>query len=327
MCKFEVASLSLIFALTTAICPSDDSIGPKHIANRKIQTESDTGKSISDLTKALKHGDQEIRVDACHSLAALGPNARPALPALIDVLADKEPTVRWSAALAIGEIGPEAKPAVPALIKLLKDQESDVRAYAAIALGDVGREPAVVVPALVTALKNETMPCRYFGSMAFYTSRDAKRTIAKSLGCFGKGAVPEVIGLLEHSSNEVRWCALYSLSCMGPGAKSATDAICKLLQDKDERVCALAVRTLVDVEAAPDRVIPLLVESLKSNSDSVRYAAAESLGEFGPKAHAAVPLLVKVYNANDIMIGGSHWVVGEAIKRIDPEDARKLGIK
>jgi hypothetical protein len=30
---------------------------------------------------------------------------------------------------------------------------------------------------------------------------------------------------------------------------------------------------------------------------------------------------------NDIEIGGSRWVVGEALKRIDAEAARKAGIK
>jgi HEAT repeat protein len=328
--------------------------------SRQNPTEPSTEKSTSELIAGLKHPHAESRADACHTLAARGPKARPALTALIEALGDQEAYVRWSAALAIGEVGPEAttavpklitalrdqdeavrrwgahalgmigpdaKPAVPSLIGLLNDKESNVRAYAAIALGDIGRKPAVAVPALATALKNEEVPCRYSGSMASYGNLDVKRKIAESLSCFGKAAVPTLTDLLEHPSKEVRWCALYSLGQIGANANAAADAVAKQLQNKEEAVATLAVRTFPLVEPASERVIPLLVESLKSESGSVRYAAAESLGEFGPKARAAVPLLVKVYNANDIEIGGSQWVVGEALKRIDPEAARRVGIE
>jgi HEAT repeat protein len=358
--KFGFPSLALTVVLTGAIQSSDESPGQKQSSNGKHRTGPAAGKSVTELIEALKHRDEEVRADACHALAALGPKARPALPALIDALGDREQYVRWSAAHAIGaigpeaitalpklitslgdrnesvrrwaahaigKIGPEAKSAVPSLTQLLKDKEADVRAYAATALGDIGREHAVAVPALAAALKNEEMPCRYFGSMAFYGDLDVKRTIAESLSCFGKAAVPALTDLLEHPSKEVRWCALYSLGQIGANASAAADATGKRVQDKEEVVAALAVRTFALVEPASERVIPVLVESLKSKSGLVRYAAAETLGDFGPKARAAVPLLVKVYNANDIEIGGSHRVVGEALKRIDPEAARQAGIK
>jgi HEAT repeat protein len=360
MDNFGVASLAIVFMLTSPIHSSDATPDQKQSGNQKNERALTAGKSVTELIEALKHGEAEVRADACQALAALSPKARPALRALIDTLADRDRFVRWSAAYAIGamgpdavqavpklikalgdrdetvrlwtaysigKIGPNARSAVPSLIRLLKDKESDVRAYAAIALGDIGRQPAVVVPALAAALQSEVMPCRYFGSMAFYTNRDVKRVIAESLARFGQKAVPVLTGLLKHPSKEVRWCALYSLGEIGSRAKAAADGICKALQDKDEHVCALAVRTLVIVDPARARIVPLLMESLRSKSDSVRYAAAESLGDLGPRARAAVPLLIRVYKANDIMIGGSHCVVGEALERIDPEAARRLGIK
>jgi len=360
MYKFGVASLVLLVALTGAFCRSDEPPGQTHTDSRKNETEPGSEKSIRELVEDLKHPNDEIRANACHALAALGPKARPALNALIETLGDKEAYVRWSAAHAIGalgpeaktavpkliaalrdqdvavrrwaahaigKIGPDAKAAVPSLIGLLKDQDSDVRAYAAIALGDIGREAGVVVPALAAALKNEETPCRYFGSMAFYGNWDVKRTIAESLSRFGKAAVTTLTGLLEHPSKEVRWCALYSLGQIGVSANAAAGAVGKKLQDKEDVVASLGVRTFATVEPSSERVIPLLIESLRSKSGSVRLAAAETLGHFGPKASEAIPLLVKVYHANDIEVGGSQWVVGKAIKRIDPKAARELGIK
>jgi HEAT repeat protein len=129
------------------------------------------------------------------------------------------------------------------------------------------------------------------------------------------------------TTKEVRWCALYSLGEIGANAKAAAGAVGKKLQDKEDVVASFAVRTFALVEPSWERVIPLLIEALKSESGSMRYAALETFREFGPKARAAVPLLVKVYRANDIGIGDSHWVVGEAIKQIDPEAARELGVK
>jgi HEAT repeat protein len=215
---------------------------------------------------------------------------------------------------------------VPALIRLLKDKESDVRAYAAWALWHIARKSKTAVPALASALKKEKTPCRRFGSMAFYTNWDVMRTIAASLSRFGRAAVPALMALLKHPRNDVRWCALYALSEIGPGARRATASISRALRDKDEGVRELAVSSLVEVKAPPKVVIPLLIEALKSKSGGVRLAAAEGLGHFGPKARAAVPLLLKTFKADNIDIGGSTWTIGQALKRIDPDAARKAGI-
>jgi HEAT repeat protein len=349
-----------MLALTSAIRPCDDSLSHNQSGSPKKQAETAVGKSVAELIEILKLGDNEVRTDACRALVAFGPKARPALPALIEALEDRDQDIRGSAAHAIGaigpraaaavpklikalrdddasvrgwaahslgKIGPKARSAVPSLIELLKDKEPGVRADAASALGDIGWKSAVVVPALAAALKHEATPCRYYGSMAFYAGPDVKRVIARSLSRFGQRAVPVLTNLLEHPSKEVRWCALYALGEMGWAAKGVADAVGKRLQDKEEVICKQAVRTLVLVEPVPERLIGPLMKALKSKRGGVRYAAAESLGELGPKARAAVPLLVRVYEANDIEIGGAHWVVGLALKRIDPEAARRAGVE
>jgi len=53
-------------------------------------------------------------------------------------LKDGSNEVRIQAAKALGEIGPEAKPAIPALIQLLDNQYSYVRSSAAEALEAIG---------------------------------------------------------------------------------------------------------------------------------------------------------------------------------------------
>jgi hypothetical protein len=200
-----MASVGIVLALAGANSAGQESKrdGMDHLQGPRV--ESYEGKSLNEWMASLGHRDPQIRGDACYALAAFGPRAKPALPALIRALRDQDGWVRWTAAHAIGaigpeavaavpaltkalqdhdesvrrhvacslgHIGPEAKSAVPALIWLLDDEVFDVRAYAAVALGDIGREPNCAVPALASALKKEKTPCRRFGSMAFYSNRD-----------------------------------------------------------------------------------------------------------------------------------------------------------
>ena len=69
--------------------------------------------------------------------------------------------------------------------------------------------------------------------------------------------------------------------------------------------------------------IPLLTASLRDKDGNVRLAAVEALGTYGAKAKVAVPLILKVLRDGDIHVGGWGWSIHEALKRIDPEAARK----
>jgi HEAT repeat protein len=62
--------------------------------------------------------------------------------------------VRRLAALALGDIGPEARPAVHALVEALRDGSKGVRRRAAVALAEVGN--AAAAPALREALGDAT---------------------------------------------------------------------------------------------------------------------------------------------------------------------------
>jgi HEAT repeat protein len=64
------------------------------------------------------------------------------VPALGDALGDSEWAVRRQAAIALGHIGPDARPAIPALQKVSRDPDPLVRKAAQQALKQIrGREP------------------------------------------------------------------------------------------------------------------------------------------------------------------------------------------
>ena len=95
------------------------------------------GKTFSYWQKELKNKDATGRMRAAAVMNILGQRARPAMPDLIECLADSDYVVRYEAALALGRIGPFAEPAVPALTKLLNDRVRHVRQAAATALEQI----------------------------------------------------------------------------------------------------------------------------------------------------------------------------------------------
>ena len=58
---------------------------------------------------------------------------------MIELLKDKDESVRWTAASALGNIGPDAKTAIPLLTELLKAEDEGVRKTAAEALDKINR--------------------------------------------------------------------------------------------------------------------------------------------------------------------------------------------
>ena len=70
------------------------------------------------------------------------------------MLKDKDPIVRGNGASGLEVIGPNARDAVPALIETLKDKHKWPRTLAVYALAKIG-QVSQVLPALVRALQDE----------------------------------------------------------------------------------------------------------------------------------------------------------------------------
>ncbi len=81
---------------------------------------------IETLIADLASDGDKARVEARHSLVAMG---KTAVPSLIEALESKRYLIRWEAAKTLSEIGDSG--AASALVKALEDEEFDVRWIAA----------------------------------------------------------------------------------------------------------------------------------------------------------------------------------------------------
>jgi HEAT repeat protein len=82
-------------------------------------------KSTDELIGDLKSSPQQVeRVKAVRQMPQEQEDAAQVVPALIEVLKDKNVTVRRGAAIKLGSLGEQAKEAIPALQAALRDRDA-----------------------------------------------------------------------------------------------------------------------------------------------------------------------------------------------------------
>ena len=212
-------------------------------------------------------------------MEAIGPDAKTAIPALAQLLQDKDEAVRSAVTSALAEIGigPEAKAAIPAFAELLWDKENPARSDAIGALVDIG--PAAI-PTFTQLLRNKDTEVRY--------------EAANALGQIGPAAAPTLIELLTDKDASVRSAAVSALGQPGPKAKTGRPSSYQTTPGPERRgsqcfrLGPLADRSEgEDGCASPSRIT-------RDKDTSVRQAAIAALGAFGPEAKSAIPALMEL---------------------------------
>lgn len=98
----------------------------------------------------------------------------------------------------------------------------------------------------------------------------------------------------------------------------------KELREGSDMARSRAAHALGQMAPAGRHVIPDLIARLQDDPPYVRVEAAAALGKFGAQAKAAVPALSELYQKERIK--PVRDAVGDALLRIDPEAAARLGI-
>jgi len=259
------------------------------------------GPAVPEIVRLLEQGGREGRLSAGRILTEIGPAAEPAIPHLIDALRNAQssvdgvrlmvalgsignasvapllqlfestdrPFTKELAVRALGFCGSDARDAVPVVLGALEHSNARIRFTAASTLGQIGAASAVT--ALADRIKNDT-------------NRTVRMLSIEALGSIGPNAspaAPVLIAVFAQGDDNLSRRAAAALSKIGvQGLPLVTDA----LQDAGPITRAYAARALGGIDVHATRKVPLLVATLRDESDLVRETATAALVGLGDAA-------------------------------------------
>jgi HEAT repeat protein len=254
-------------------------------------------QAIASWIQTLHNPDANVRTDAAEALAALGPEAAAAVPALVAALRDEDPNVRLAAASALGAIGMQGEVAIPALIEALRDKTCELEVSRS--LSEFG---LAAVPGIVQALSQAEYPeaeailwvLSWIGPAALAEAMrnvGARRLIGLVYWLCGIGR-GDLRAFLEdpevRKNRNVVWNVLFALEELvrqgmlaGREEGAAVQALIAALRHDDPAVRRRAAEAVVEM-GPESAAVPALTEALTDPAKDVRDAAAQALHEIGP---------------------------------------------
>ncbi|MHB8952480.1 MAG: HEAT repeat domain-containing protein [Pirellulaceae bacterium] len=181
-----------------------------------------------------------LRFYALQLLIKVGPEAAPAVPALVTTLHDPEPQLRREALFALGAIGAASATATDTIATLLTDKDEEVRHAACYALGKIGPEARAALPKLRAAMETEDEFLRLAAVWASLKITPEDEELQRQ-------AVPLLTKGLVDSREHLRIESAYTLGELGAVAKPALPALKEAQQDDSADVRAAATKALEQI--------------------------------------------------------------------------------
>jgi WD40 repeat protein/HEAT repeat protein len=206
---------------------------------------------------------------ALDALATLGPDAKPALPALIAMLTGDDATLRRKAIPVIAQIGPDARTTAYApLVEMLRDPDAETAKAAGEALLKLGKPEKEQVEALGRFLSDGNDHVRKYALMAL-----------GELGADADPALEQIKTVLTRDRvADMRKLALTTMLKLKPKDQATLDLAVKALKDDNAAVALQAVAVLVEIGPANGALTGLL-QALEHGNDDVRKAADEAFNK------------------------------------------------
>jgi hypothetical protein len=157
------------------------------------------------------------------------------------------------------------------------------------ALGSAGKS---AIPTLARIL---SVPRRTMDDYSVWT------TSAEAISYLGPDAIVPMLTIATNlQGRHELWELLYNFGNLGTNGSPAVPALIHWANDPDYWVRAGVVNALGGIGMRPDMSVPVLLNALEQDSDSmVRRDAANALGFFADDSEAVLPALVKALNDPD----------------------------
>lgn len=207
---------------------------------------------------------ETLRQLAFTHLAHLGVAAAPAMPALIDVLQDRDERFASCAVEVFASMGPVAKPALPALIDGHGRFSPEFTLLTLRALGNIAPRDSNVVDVLARNLKRGPRVAL------------AAAHILRSNRLETRGVVSALTALLKSEPSLASEAATL-LAEYGAGAEPAVPSLIEMLRTPNGRLRTQAAITLGKLGRTAAAAESALRDALKDDLIQVRQAAAAAL--------------------------------------------------
>jgi HEAT repeat protein len=257
--------------------------------------------------KLLEDPDPTVRIAVLQAIANRGPKP---VPGLIRAL-QYEKAAYW-ACVALREIGPDAKAAVPALIEKLKDKHPELRREVILALAAMESEAASAVEPIAAALDDEStrvaatyalgrigrIPKEAEATIRANTKSDDKLLSSTSLWALARvhpndkeiriEVTEKLIERLKDEDPLLRQAAAKALAALPPAPEITVPIWKKAFQNADKATLGAALEALATLGPA---AVPGLIRALEENCECEKVASI--LGQMGPAAAPATAALTK----------------------------------
>ena len=266
-----------------------------------------TAETLIEILKSSE--DSDLRNLAVSAACEFGPDAKELVPFLISAFERGNGISRCNIACALSGIGPPAIAAIPSLIRALQDDDEMVSSNAAGALGRCGAPAKAAVPSLAAMVSRRERD-EGFG---YFTPLAAAAAIGK-FGSNARSVVPELVAVLAQTDRSpyIRRAVATALGeIAAPGDRivlAALSRVAKLesgtirvgkegaTEAEEEASVRIAAALAIWKKSHRRQVVAWLAEPLthKENVFYLREHAAMALGEIGPDAEAAMPMLISL---------------------------------
>jgi HEAT repeat protein len=205
---------------------------------------------------------------------------------LIEALSSQDVQVWALAASALGKIGPDAKAAIPILEKRFKDKDPIMRVSAAGIIGKLGGDPDVFIPVVIQNLPEVSRDYMDFALEILLRYKE-----------HAKAVVPVLVGILNNATDSsnttnvmVRGQVIEALSKLAP---ESIAPLIEILSSHDVQVWKQAARALGEIGPDAKAAIPVLEKKLEDKDLNIRVYTAEIMGKLGGDPRVFVPVVIQ----------------------------------
>jgi HEAT repeat protein len=239
--KFKQAETAIRQIGTNAIPIYLDMIASQESSFR-VKLLTKTPRQLLKKLHIQNGGEYELtlyrrRYAGAYGLIALGPDAKSAVPALITLIEDPQPSIRTTALFAVRELGPVAGDALSSLIKCLQSPEPQDQTDAVECLGTIHRDPQRVIPILLDYITQHQDPVQ-------------RAYAIEAISMFGsdaKVALPMITKFMDDKDMNLQAHALKAFYAIDQEPETILPMLLKKLHGSDSSVREISARILSDL--------------------------------------------------------------------------------